>query len=233
VRITLVGHSTVLLEDGGATLLLDPWFGGGNLAYRRIRPASLRASEVPRVDAVFLSHAHFDHLDRGYLGALPPETPVYVPRAAHLWLRLKLRRRFHPLARWGSARVGGLSVTAVPATHSGPTAGYVVQGSRTVYFAADTYFRPFMREIGERFRPEVALLPVTLHRVPVTMGPRGAARAATAVGARVVIPIHLGLEPRLPWLRPRRGAQGVRYALRDAGCETEVVELAEGESWQG
>ena len=89
-----------------------------------------------------------------------------------------------------------------------------------------------MGEIGRRFAIDAALMPVTTYRVPMTMGEKGAVKAARDLGAKTVIPIHLGVQPRSPLMRTSHTWNGFEQRLRDAGLDTEVVHLAEGHHWE-
>jgi L-ascorbate metabolism protein UlaG (beta-lactamase superfamily) len=134
---------------------------------------------------------------------------------------------------WSTWTMDGFVVHAVPALHMATTIGFVLQAEgRTVYFAGDTYFRPFHRKIGQAFRPDVALIPVTTYRIPMTMGEKGATRAAVVLQPAVVIPIHLGLQPRSPLLRTRQTPEGFARRLAAVQPSTKVVILEEGESWE-
>jgi L-ascorbate metabolism protein UlaG (beta-lactamase superfamily) len=234
MRITLVGHSTVLLECNGTRLLTDPYFGTfGHLAYARVTPPAMAREQVGHLDGVVVSHSHWDHTDRRFLRGLDPQVPVLVPSGTSPVMRLKSARHIVPLRRWQSVRVVGAVVTAVPAAHIARTSGFVVQTARScVYFAGDTYYRPYMAEIGRRFPIDVALMPVTTYRIPMTMGEKGAVLAARDLGCAVVIPIHLGVQPRSPLMRTRQTPAGFERRLRDADLETEVVVLAPGDSWE-
>ena len=233
MRVTMIGHSTVLIEAGGTRLLTDPYFGNfGHLAYARVTPPAMAREEVGHLDGVVVSHGHWDHTDRRLLRALDPEVPVLVPSGTSPVMRLKGARNIVPLRRWQSVRIAGSVITAVPAAHIARTAGFVVQTeSSCIYFAGDTYYRPFMAEIGRRFPIDVALMPVTTYRIPLTMGEKGAVLAARDLGCQVAIPIHLGVEPRSPLLRTRQTPAGFERRLRDADLETEVVMLAPGDTW--
>jgi Beta-lactamase superfamily domain len=98
--------------------------------------------------------------------------------------------------------------------------------------AGDTYHGPFMAEIGRRFRIDVALLPVTTYRIPMTMGEKSAVLAARDLNPATVIPIHLGVRPRSPLLRTRQTPLGFESRLREAGLDTRLVCLDDGGSWE-
>jgi len=234
VRIRLIGHSTVLFEVDGLRVLTDPYFGAwGNPAYRRVAPPALTREQVGQLDAVLLSHNHWDHTDRRFFRGLDPAVPVVAPRRSRWVTRLKGARRVVGLRPWETWALGDLRVTAVPALHMATTVGFVLQSpGRTAYFAGDTYHRPFMSAVGSRFRLDVALLPVTTYRIPMTMGEKGAVKAARALGATTVIPIHLGLQPRSPLLRTRQSPAGFARRISDSGLATRVVTLKPGDSWQ-
>jgi len=184
------------------------------------------------VDLVLLSHNHWGHRDDRFFRSLPAATPVLAP-ARSAWLtRLHGARSVVGVAFWETRRVGALTVTAVPALHMAATVGFVIQGGeRTAYFSGDTYYTRSMEAIGERFRPGVALIPVTTYRIPMTMGERGALKAVRALRPGVVIPIHLGLTPRLPWLRTADSPEGFARRVREAGLPTHFEVLRPGETW--
>lgn len=232
MRVTMVGHSTVLLEGAGTRMITDPWFGtAGHLAYARLHPPAFRREELREVDGVLVSHGHWDHTDRHYLRSLDEAIPVLGPAgSATRWLMGA--RNFQAMRPWQSRAVGAAVVTAVPALHLARTVGYVVQlGGACAYFAGDTYHRPFMAEIGRRFRLDVALLPVATFRLPMTMGDRGAVAAVGDLGAATIIPIHLGIAPRSPLLRTDQSAGTFERYLRQAGMANAVVHLREGDFW--
>jgi len=235
MRIRVVGHSTVLFEVAGLRILTDPFFGlWGNPAYKRIEAPALRREELADVDAVLVSHNHWDHTDRKFFRLLPDTVPVLAPRRAAWVTALKGARGVWGIRPWETWRMGNLRVTAVPALHPATTIGYVLESDTgTAYFAGDTYLRPFMAEIGARFRLDVALLPVTTYRIPMTMGERSAVEAVRALGVSEVIPIHLGLQPRSPLLRTRHSPEGFARRVAEAGLPCRVVVLPPGGVWHG
>ena len=158
---------------------------------------------------------------------------VLAPKRAGWVTRLKGAQKIVGMKPWATWTKDGVAIHAVPALHMATTNGYVIQAhGRTAYFAGDTYHRPFIKEIGLRFRPDLALMPVTTYRIPMTMGERGAVKAVLALQVPVVIPIHLALQPRSPLLRTRQTPEGFARRLAEVQPSTEVVFLEEGESWE-
>jgi L-ascorbate metabolism protein UlaG (beta-lactamase superfamily) len=233
MKITMVGHSTVLIEVDGRKILTDPYFGTwGNPAYARVGQPVMKRDEIKNVDLVLNSHNHWDHTDRRFFNSLPEKVPVLVPGWAK-WLA-RLRGVRHPigLASWREWQFDGISVISVPACHIDFATGFVIQSEdRRIYFAGDTYYRPFMKEIGGRFHPGVALIPVTTYRIPMTMDNRSALRAVRDLKPSVVIPIHLGVTPRSPLMQTQETPEGFALGVSEAGLETQVVILKDGESW--
>jgi L-ascorbate metabolism protein UlaG (beta-lactamase superfamily) len=234
MQVTMIGHSTVLFEIDGRRILTDPYFGTwGNPAYRRLAPPSMTRDQLRDVDLVLVSHNHFDHTDRRYLSTLNEEIPVLAPARVKWITKLRGARNVWGIRPWEVQAFSSVEVTAVPALHVAVTVGFVITGEgKQVYFAGDTFYRPFMAEIGRRFRLDLAMMPVTTFRIPMTMGEKGAAKAAKDLKASTIIPIHLGLQPRSPLLRTKHSPEGFRKLVRKAGVDTEVVILREGERWQ-
>ncbi len=200
-RITYVGHGTVLAELDGARLLTDPVLG------RRVGPL-VRHGPMPapgvaeNLDAVLVSHLHRDHADLGSLRRIGRSTPLIVPAGSRGFFE---RHGFAALTElWPgeSAPVGPLTVRAVDAHHEAgrrrhakqsEAVGFLLEGSRRVYFAGDTDLFPGMGEIGREL--DVALLPVWGWGPSIGPGhldPERAAQAAALIAPRVAVPIHWG-----------------------------------------
>jgi len=228
--VTMVGHCTVLIEISGRRIITDPYFGTlGHVAYARLNPPALTREELRDVDLVLISHNHWDHTDREFIRSLPEGVPVLVPKSARWITKLRGARFPEGMAAWQEKHFEGFSVSTVPALHIVPTVGYVIQGEhKAIYFAGDTYYGRFMREVGQRFQLDAALMPVTTYRIPMTMGERDAVRAVRALKPGVVLPIHLGIIPRTALLRTAHSPEGFQRRLREAGIGTEVAVLHEG-----
>jgi L-ascorbate metabolism protein UlaG (beta-lactamase superfamily) len=155
------------------------------------------------IDAVLISHLHWDHLDVPSLRDLGRDTAIYVPAGAGAWMRGASFTDVREMAVGDAVDVGGVLVRAVPAVHSGyrpplgptaPALGFVVRGSRSVYFAGDTDLFDGMGQLGEPI--DVALLPVwgwgpTLGR-GLHLDPLRAAQSLRLIRPRAAVPIHWG-----------------------------------------
>jgi L-ascorbate metabolism protein UlaG (beta-lactamase superfamily) len=227
----MIGHSTVLIEAEGQRILIDPFFETrGNLIYERIAPPAVAREALLDVQLVLVSHNHWDHIDREYFRLLDKTVPVVAPHYAVRFTRRQGPRNVIGLKTWECRLIGPLRVTAVPAIHDAIGAGFVLECTdQRLYFAGDTYYHDFMKEVGRRWKLDVALLPVASSRLPFTMGSAGAIRAIQDLMPKVVIPIHLGLRPRFAFLRTDHTLEGFARRASLARLETGIILLRDGE----
>jgi L-ascorbate metabolism protein UlaG (beta-lactamase superfamily) len=216
LRTTLVNHSTVLLQQQGSNILTDPIWSerASPLAWmgpRRRRKPGVSWEDLPCIDAVLVSHNHYDHLDLPTLRRLAArgDSAFIVPARAAKRLRRENIGPVHELD-WGeSVSLPGFTIHSVPALHfssrgihdrnSTLWCGYVIEcRERLVYFAGDTAFGPHFDQIREKFgSPRLALLPIGAYEPrwfmsPVHMAPDESVRAHEILAARTSIAIHHG-----------------------------------------
>ncbi len=150
MRVTYIGHATLLIEMGGVRLLTDPNFDAtlGKILPRVSAPG-IELDALPRLDAVLLTHAHADHLSFDSLDRLPATTPVYAPPVVAEWLNRLGYAHASPLIPGDSLTVGGVTVRAAVATHRGNRYGFdrwradtsmylLTSASESCFFAGDT-----------------------------------------------------------------------------------------------
>ena len=198
MKITWLGHATVVIDTAGTRLVTDPVL--------RSRVAHIiRRVPVPptpeHVDAVLLSHLHHDHLDVPSLRAVG--APVVAPVGTRRALR-RLDRSVREVRPGDEIGIGDVRVRAVPAVHDGrrfpigprrdeDAIGFLVEGDgRRAYFAGDTDLFDGMSELGPL---DVALVPIWgwgPKLGPGHMDPERAARALALLRPRLAVPIHWG-----------------------------------------
>ncbi len=214
VRVTWIGHASFLVEIGGKNILIDPVWSLWVKVFKRLRKPGLRLQDLPLIDLVLVTHAHFDHLDRRTLRAVAANQPVVVPLGVGTLVRDLGFERVHQLEHWGGVSFDGVKVTLTPCMHWGARVladshrgfgGYVIEHEdRSIFHAGDTAYFDGFREIGARHEIETALLPIGAYEAPtqreVHMNPEEAVRAFVELGAKRLVPMHygsfrLGLEP--------------------------------------
>jgi L-ascorbate metabolism protein UlaG (beta-lactamase superfamily) len=197
-HVTYIGHATVVIDLDGVRLITDPVLRPRVLHLRRV--GSVPAAALRGLDAVLLSHPHWDHLDVPSLERLGKELPVVCPKGVAGLLR---RKRFTHVTTLGvgeEVTIGALVVRAVHAEHDGSRGplgasgelGFVIAGSKSVYFAGDT---DLFEDLGSLGPVDIALVPVTGWGSKVGPGhldPERAAEAVRLLQPGVAIPIHWG-----------------------------------------
>ena len=209
-RLTWIGHATFLGAAGGAHFLVDPIFSArAGFTYRRFVEPGLSAADLPPLDALLVSHAHYDHLDAASVRAIPRDVAVFVPLGLGAWFRRRGFVRVHELGWWDEAATDRLSVTLVPARHWSRRrladtnrtlwGGFVVRGGDACFYhAGDSAWFDGFAQIGRRF-PGIlaAMLPIGSYSPAWFMehhhlNPEQAGKAFVELGARELVPMHWG-----------------------------------------
>ncbi len=209
-RLTWIGHASFLGLLGGVRFLIDPVFAGRvGWVYPRYLAPGLTPDQLPPVDALLVTHSHFDHLDAAAVRGLSREVAVLVPEGLGRLFQRWGFRRVRELGWWQSAAVGPLAVTLVPARHWSRRGvldtnrslwgGFVAAADGVaVYHAGDSAWFDGFAEIGRRFPGlAAAILPVGAYEPAWFMehnhlNPEQAGRAFLELGARRLVPAHWG-----------------------------------------
>jgi len=247
--VTFIGHASFFVQMGGQSVVLDPNFARWLFVLKRLRKPGLRVDDLPPIDLVLVTHAHFDHLHRPSLRAIVNHTRRRTGKAPtivvpHHVFDLVSDIGFEEIIEldwWNHYRHGGLTVTHVPSRHWGARilkdshrgyGGYVLRSEKhSLYHAGDTAYFSGFREIGQRLSPEVALLPIGAYNPEqfrnVHTSPGDATRAFLDLNSRWMVPMHYG-SFRLSHEPIDEPLQLLKKEAKSAGIEDRVVVMEEG-----
>jgi len=178
LRVTYIGHATLLIEIGGRTVITDPNFEPSLGKFLpRVSDPGIALDALPKLDAILLTHAHADHLSFKSLDALQSDVPLFAPPAVAKWLAKQGYAHAVPLAAGSRTALGELHIHAASATHRGNRYGvdrwrsatnmYLLNTNNvSCFFAGDTALKSDTTHLVERQllaegrKLDLALLPI-------------------------------------------------------------------------
>jgi L-ascorbate metabolism protein UlaG (beta-lactamase superfamily) len=196
--VTRVTHSCHLIEIGGRTFLTDPWFST-KPGYYQGEPIAISVPDLPALDGVLISHAHYDHCDlKNFAAYRDRNVPLFVASTVVDEARKNGFGNITALEPWQNADIGGVTITATPARHGVYEVTYVLRaGPDAVYFAGDTMLIPELSQIAERLgHISLALLPTNGLQIrpagnrQVVMNAKEAAELTAILKPELAIPHH-------------------------------------------
>lgn len=251
--LTWIGHATFLVQLDGVNVLTDPHWGTrasplGFVGPRRLVPPGLRFEDLPHIQAVIISHDHYDHLDAHTVAELARQhhPTFFVPLGLKAWFTRIGIENVVELDWWQSRTLDGVTFTCTPAQHSsGRTltdhderlwSSWVLTGrDKRFFFAGDTGYDPAMKEIGGRLGPfDATALPIGGYRSyegnhPNHLNPEEAVQLFADVHGHVLVPMHWGTFElnREPFREP---PDRLLKEARRRGIERQVAVLSPGQT---
>jgi L-ascorbate metabolism protein UlaG (beta-lactamase superfamily) len=216
VVVTFIGHATFLIQTAAGNILTDPMYsrraGPLNvLGPRRVRQPAVPFDDLPPISTVLLSHNHYDHCDRRTLGRLAErfDPLVVTPLGNGPLVRSAGIRRVEELDWWQEAKTSALPIVLTPAQHFSARTpldrnralwgGFMAApAGRRIFFAGDTAYAPFFRDVRQRLGPiDLALLPIGAYEPrwfmqAVHMNPAEAVQAHLDLEAPASVGMHFG-----------------------------------------
>ncbi|WP_395753263.1 MBL fold metallo-hydrolase [Prosthecobacter sp.] len=243
IAVTWLGHAGFFAQVGGVNIAIDPNWALWHGPVKRVRHPSVWANDLPPIDLVLVTHAHYDHLHLPSLRKLAAAQPIIVPEGVGRVVRHCGFGHIVELKTWQSATFQDLRITLTPARHWGARmihdthrqfGGYLIKSpERCLFHCGDSAMFDGFQEIGKRANIDLALMPIGAYDAPsgrqVHMNPEEALDAFEMMGAQAMIPMHhdtfpLGGEPM------HEPAERLMKAARERGLENRVRLLGEGES---
>lgn len=236
VALTWIGHASFLAQFTDLNVLIDPNFANWLFLLKRLKRAGMKIQDLPPVDLVLLTHAHFDHFHRPTLRRLPAPKIAVVPWGVGDLASDLGFDRIIELQWWESFSHKDWKVTLTPSKHWGARVlrddhrgygGFIIEHQgRRIYHAGDSaYFHGF-REIGRKCPPEIALLPIGAYYPDSFrhshMGPDEAIKVFRDLRAHWLVPMHYGtfklsfedLDEPPRWLKELAEAHGLSHRLK-------------------
>ena len=215
LRVTWLGHSTILVDIDGVRVLTDPVWSERASPYawagpRRFHEPPVALSSLPPIDVVAISHDHYDHLDYATVAALKDTGAIFVAPlgvGAHLAYWGVPENRIVEHEWWEETTVRGVRIVSTPSRHASGRqltdqmsklwSGYALVGpTHRAYYSGDTGLFPVMRDIGERLGPfDVTMIEIGQYGEGWPdwhLGPEQAIVTHQRVKGRVMIPVHWG-----------------------------------------
>jgi L-ascorbate metabolism protein UlaG (beta-lactamase superfamily) len=236
VAITWIGHASFLIQFNDLNVLIDPNFANWLFFLKRIKKAGLKIEDLPPIDLVLLTHAHYDHFHKPSIRKLPATKIGIMPWGMGELARGLGFERIIELQWWESFVRGDWKVSLTPCKHWGARrlhdhdrgfGGFVLEHQgRRIYHAGDSAYFEGFKEIGEHFAPEIALLPIGAYYPDsfrnVHMGPDEALQVFHDLKSKVMVPMHFGtfklsfeeIDEPPRWLNELAANAGVRDKIR-------------------
>ncbi|MDX1950734.1 MAG: MBL fold metallo-hydrolase [Verrucomicrobiota bacterium] len=237
VALTWIGHASFLAQWNDLNLLIDPNFANWIFLLKRLRHAGVKVCDLPKIDVVLITHAHFDHFDPSSIRKLPKSSRIAVVPWGMGDLADGLGfEEVVELQWWETFEVKNYKITLTPSNHWGARmihdehrgyGGYCIEHQgRKIYHAGDSAYSDCFKEIGKRINPEIALLPIGAYYPDsfrhVHMGPDEAIKVFKDLNAKLLIPMHYGtfklsfeaMDEPPRWLKQLAQAEGISNQVR-------------------
>jgi L-ascorbate metabolism protein UlaG (beta-lactamase superfamily) len=217
MRVTFINHATTLIQLDGVNVLTDPIYAERASPFdfvgpKRVRPPGIRFEDLPPIDAVVISHNHYDHLNVETLKRIADQWPrvrIFVGLGIKPFLESRGLIDVVELDWWEKRELGGITVRSVPNQHFSNRGlfdadgtlwtAWVLEGSAgRAYFGGDTGYGPHFAKVSQKLGPmRLAVVPIGAYRPewfmsPVHMSPKQAVQAAVDLKASLAVPMHYG-----------------------------------------
>lgn len=209
IELVWIGHASFLIRTPVGNIVIDPNWALWHGPMKRTREPGLRLEQLPPIDLILVTHAHFDHLHRPSLRGIASGQPVLTPHGCgplFRGLKVGLVQEMH---EWSVFHWRGIEIIFTPSHHWGARfihdthrgfGGFLIRlPGNAIYHCGDSAYFPGFSEISKRFAVDTALLPIGAYEAPsgrdVHMNPEEAIQAFRDLGARKMIPMHYATFP--------------------------------------
>jgi L-ascorbate metabolism protein UlaG (beta-lactamase superfamily) len=242
LALTWIGHASFLAQFTDLNILIDPNFANWIFLLKRLRHAGLHLKDLPKIDLVLITHAHYDHFHKASIRQLQGTSRVgVVPWGMADLVKGLGFQKVVELKWWETFSYKDWKVTLTPSKHWGARTirdehrgygGYCLEHQgRKVYHAGDSAYADCFKEIGQRCLPEIALLPIGAYYPDsfrhVHMGPDDAIKVFLELGAKWFVPMHYGAF-KLSFEAMDEPPRWLRQIAQREGLSNQIKILEEG-----
>ncbi|MBN4080551.1 MBL fold metallo-hydrolase [Beggiatoa alba] len=192
--IIWLGHATTLFNIDGKTFITDPVLSNCLALLKRKNTLGLRLEQLPKIDAILISHAHMDHFHKSTLKRMNKNITLILPKELVAEARALGFNRVLGIIQGETINIGSIKVSAKPVKHAVPSLSYIIEGSKSVYFGGDSAYFAGYKSIGQDHNIDIALLPIgPIHAESLKAHHLTPAQAITAfhdLKAQHILPIH-------------------------------------------
>jgi len=241
ICVTWIGHASFLIQTHEVNVLIDPIWSKWLKVVKRLKQPGFEIHHLPSIDFVLVTHAHFDHLDRRTLRRVAADQPIAVPIGVGNLVHDLGFHIVHELDYWQTVELGPLKISLTPCHHWGARfladlhrdfGGFVIaMDGRTIFHCGDSAYFPGFKEIGQRYKIDIALLPIGAYETPTGreahMNPEEAVKAFLELRAKTLVPMHYGTF-RLGFEPLHEPPERLLACARARGIEDKVLVMTEG-----
>jgi len=207
--ISFAGHASIIIKMNAQTIFTDPFFSDSALVVGKKVKIKFDFSKVPDRPVVLISHNHYDHLDTYSVKNLIKKDPVFiVPLGLKAYMTKLGAKEVYELDWWRSVRIGEINYTLLPAQHWSLRigqknsvilwGGYLIEGSKTIFFSGDSGYFIGFREFGDKYDIDYAILGAGAYEPRwfmhyAHMNVAEFFRAVDDLKAKTAIPMHFGV----------------------------------------
>lgn len=241
LALTWIGHASFLIQTSKLNVLIDPNWANWLLVIKRLKHAGMEIRDLPNIDLVLITHAHFDHLNKRTLRAVAKKQPIVVPVGVGDLVHKLGFEKVHEMNWWDRWTFKGMEVIFTPAQHWGARiiadkhrgfGGYVLKAEgRSVYHCGDSAYFDGFKMIGKRLAPEISLLPIGAYETPSFrdhhISPEEAVKAFKHLKSHTLVPMHFGTY-RLSYEPMHEPPERLLMAAAEQGVLQHIRVLTEG-----
>lgn len=240
MKITMLGHATLLIEIDGKTILTDPWLTDP-LYFGQLRHSGAfkPIDKLPHIDLLLVSHGHDDHFDPATLSKISKTVPVVICNAYQKNACKADFQEIYSMREVKACSFDSLKIKALPGKHIRGISTFLIEGKKeSIFFGGDSEYSEELENALSEENPDACLMPISgggIGLIKFHMNAKEAVRLVKSSKAKFAIPIHYHFKVGLPFctrfLSKNNCLEAFKGEMESICPETKVVSLDYNESF--